>query len=50
MVAKQKTGERERWRVKHGAELLGKCAVDSLLGLLRDSCWLLGPPHHETQG
>lgn len=25
-------------------------AVDSLLGLLRDSWWLLWSPHHETQG
>lgn len=45
-VAKQKEGERERRR----AELLGKCAVDSLLGLLRDSWQLLWSPHHETQG
>lgn len=49
-AAKQKKGDRERRRGKHRAELPGKCAVDSLLGLLRDSWQLLWSPHHETQG
>lgn len=39
-VAKRKEGQRERRGANHGAELLGKCAVNSSLGLpkIPDSC------------